>query len=222
MQISPYRKHCKKLRPLLFWGLLLCAFIVSGVYIYNDLATPLTTHTATDITSDTPPQTEPPTAEAKANHKVPPQNPKYLIIPKLSVNTNIQAMGVTAQGAIDAPKTAWDVGWYQNGTLPGSGSGAALIDGHVNDAFNTPGVFSELPNLSKGDDVIIIRGDDSRLTYKVVDTVSQPLKDIDMEKMLHSADPSKEGLNLITCGGRYDKTTKTYSDRIVVFTMRVG
>lgn len=196
--------------------------MAAGVYIYKDLTTPLPTHTATNITNDTPPQTEPPTAEARANHKVPPQNPKHLIIPKLSINTNVQAMGITTQGAIDAPKTAWDVGWYQNSTLPGGGSGAALIDGHVNDAFNTPGVFSGLPNLSEGDDVIIIRGDDSKLTYKVVDMISQPLGTIDMKKVLRSADPSKEGLNLITCGGRYDKVTQTYSDRIVVFTIRVG
>lgn len=222
MQIRPYRQRYKKLRPLLFWALLLCAFIVAGIYIYKDLTAPLPTHTAISITNDTPPQTEPPMAEAKANHKVPPQNPKYLIIPKLSVNTNVQAMSVTTQGAIDAPKTAWDVGWYQDSTLPGAGSGAALIDGHVNDAFNTPGVFSELSNLNGGDDVMIIRGDDSKLTYKVVDTASQPLGAIDMKRVLSSADPSKEGLNLITCGGRYDKTTKTYSDRIVVFTVRVS
>lgn len=219
---QPRHSLYKKLRPMIFWVLLLGAFAAAGVLIYRDLTTPLPRSDVTGMVSDAPPQTEPPTAEAKASHKVPPQNPKYLIIPKLNINTNVYAVGITTQGAIDAPKTAWDVGWYQDGTLPGSGSGAALVDGHVNDAFNTPGVFSELSTLNAGDDVMIVRGDDSKLAYKVVSTLRQPLGNIDMNKVLRSVDPGKEGLNLITCGGQYDKKTGTYSDRIVVFTVRTS
>lgn len=223
MEKISLRARYRKLRPLLFWVLLLGTFAVIGASIYKELTSPLpSTSEVTGIVSASPPQTEPPTAELKANYSVPPHNPKHLLIPKLNVTTNIYPVGITKEKAIDAPDTAWGVGWYQEGTLPGSGSGAALIDGHVNDAFNTPGVFYEISKLTGGDNITIIRGDDSELRYEVVSVSEEPLRDINMNKVLSSIEASKEGLNLITCGGKYDRTTNTYSDRIVVFAVRVG
>lgn len=213
----------KKIRAYILRGSFAITILAVSFLFFKEqtshLETPLT---ATDIISTVPPKTEPPTPQVKAEHKVPPTYPKYLVIPKLSINTNMYAMGKTKDGAIDAPQTAWSVGWYQDGTLPGSGSGAALIDGHVNDAFNTPGVFYELSSLTTGDSITIIRGDDIQLHYKVVKVAEEPLKDIDMNKVLRSADPTKEGLNLITCGGKYDKTTQSYTDRVVVYTLRTS
>lgn len=194
-----------------------------GLLIYSEFSSPVTPPPKPiSIVTNTPPKTEPPTPEAKAEHRVPLSHPKYLVIPKLRINTNVYTVGTTKDGAIDAPQTAWSVGWYQDGTLPGNGSGAALIDGHANDAFNTPGVFYELSSLTVGDSITIIRGDDTQLHYKVVKMTEEPLKDIDMNKVLRSADPTKEGLNLITCGGKYDKTTQSYTDRVVVYTLRTS
>lgn len=213
----------KKMRPYILWGGLVIVIASLAVLIIKELAAPLKGPSApSGIVSTIPPKTEPPTPEAKLEHKVPPTYPKYLIIPKLNINTNVYAVGKTEHGAIDAPQTAWGVGWYRDGTLPGSGSGAALIDGHVNDAFNTPGVFYELSTLSTGDDITIIRGDDSQLRYKVVKTTEEPLKNINMNKVLSSIEAGKEGLNLVTCGGKYDKATNTFADRVIVYAVRAS
>lgn len=194
-----------------------------GILIYSEFSSPLMPPPEpVSIVTNAPPKTEPPTPEAKAEYKVPPTYPKHLIIPRLNINTNVYALGKTEHGAIDAPQTAWGVGWYRDGTLPGSGSGAALIDGHVNDAFNTPGVFYELSTLSTGDDITVIRGDDSQLRYRVVKTTEEPLKSIDMNKILSSIEAGKEGLNLVTCGGKYDKTTSTFTDRVIVYAVRTS
>ena len=196
--------------------------IVSFLLI-KEFTSPLDTPSSVvGIVSVAPPKTEPPTAETKAEHQVPSTHPRYLNIPKLHINTNIYALGKTKEGAIDAPKTAWGVGWYKDGTLPGTGSGAALIDGHVNDAFNTPGVFYELSSLLPGDDITIIRGDDSELHYKVVKVGEEPLRSIDMNKVLSSVETGKEGLNLITCGGTYNKKASTYTNRVIVYSVRVS
>lgn len=195
---------------------------VVGILSYKELTTPLQPPGITGVASNIPPQAEPPTAEVKANHSVPPQNPKYLIIPKLSINTNIYPVGLTKENAIAAPTTAWGAGWYQDGALPGSGKGAALIDGHVNDAFNTPGVFYELSSLLPGDAITIIRGDDSMLHYKVAQVSEEPLGSIDMNKVLNPVEATKEGLTLITCGGKYDKKVNTYTDRVIVYAVRTS
>lgn len=213
----------KKIRRYSVWGCFTVAILTIGFLLFKELATPLeTSPAATDIISTVPPKTEPPTPQAKVEHKVPPVYPKYLIIPKLSINTNVYAVGKTKDGAIDAPQTAWGVGWYRDGALPGAGSGAALIDGHVNDTFNTPGVFYELPRLLAGDDITVIRGDDSQLHYKVVKVTEEPLRNIDMNKVLSSIEAGKEGLSLVTCGGKYDKATNTYTDRVIVYAVRVS
>lgn len=211
-----------KFRPLLFRMFLFGIFIVISLLVYEELTSPLQQPEATSIVSKVPPHSEPPTEAARNEHSVPPNYPKYLAIPKLSINTNVYAVGTTKEGAVDAPETAWGVGWYRDGTIPGSGSGAALVDGHVNDAFNTPGVFYELSSLTHGDKVTIIRGDDSELHYQVVKVSEEPLKNIDMKRVLSSVEPGKEGLNLITCGGKYDKATRTYANRVVVYTVRVS
>lgn len=213
----------KKIRPYILWGGLV--IIVAGLVFLSikELTTPLKGPSIpSDLVSTVPPKTEPPTAEAKAEHRVPPTYPKHLVIPKLNINTNIYAVAKTESGAIDAPQTAWGVGWYQDGTLPGAGSGAALIDGHVNDAFNTPGVFYELSNLKAGDEITIIRGDDSKLHYKVVKVSEELLSNIDMNKVLSSVETGKEGLNLVTCGGKYDSVARTYTNRVIVYTVRIS
>lgn len=215
-------KH-KKIRTYIAWGCLIVAILTIGFLLFKELVTPLKTPaTTTDIISTAPPKTEPPTPEVTSRHTVPPTHPKHLVIPKLNINTNVYTVGTTKDGAIDAPQTAWGVGWYRDGTLPGNGSGAALIDGHVNDAFNTPGVFYELSSLLVGDSITIIRGDDTQLRYKVVKVTEEPLKDVDMRKVLSPVDANKEGLNLITCGGKFDKATSTYTDRVVVYATRVA
>lgn len=157
-----------------------------------------------------------------APYTVPASHPKELIIDRLSIRANILSEGVLASGALDAPKTAWDVGWYNQSTLPGSGSGAMLIDGHVNDALNSPGVFYKLNALLVGDTLHIVRGDGTTFTYSVTEVDQVPEGQVDMNKLLTSITPGQEGLNLITCGGVYNYKLHTYNDRVLVYATRTS
>lgn len=190
--------------------------------LHREMTTPLLVPSTIDIVTAAPPRTEAPPTTVLNTYTVPGDHPRRLIIDRLGVVANILPMGVTKDNAIDAPKTAWDTGWYKDGTKPGSGLGAALIDGHVNDAFNTPGVFAGLSELAIGDTVVILRGDDTRLVYSVASVDQEPLERIDMESLLRSADLTKEGVTLITCGGIYNKKLGTYGDRIIVKAVRVS
>jgi len=162
------------------------------------------------------------TPEQKLSYDVPGNRPKNLIIESLDITANILPMGILADGALDAPKSAWDVGWYNQSALPGSGQDALLIDGHVNDALNTPGVFYNIHTLAPDDTMQIERGDGTIYTYKVTQVEQKPIEQVDMAKMLRSVNPEVEGLNLITCGGEYDHERQTYQDRILVYAVRVS
>jgi LPXTG-site transpeptidase (sortase) family protein len=161
------------------------------------------------------------TPQQKAAYTVPPTHPRELTIKKLGVDANILPVDAT-NGVLDAPGSAWDVGWYDKSSLPGSGTGALLIDGHVNDALGTPGVFYSLANLEKGDEIGLERGDGQKLAYSVTSVQDVPLGKVDMTAALRSSEPGKEGLTLITCGGTYDYSKKTYDHRILVFAVRKG
>lgn len=159
-------------------------------------------------------------AEQKALYDVPATRPRELTIQKLGIDANVLPMGILKDGSLEAPKTAWDVGWYDQSALPGSGGNALLIDGHVNDALNAPGIFYKINSLRPGDMMQIQRGDDQLFAYHVVKVDQKPIEQVDMAGMLHSIEPGKEGLNLITCGGDYDYSRQTYNDRILVYAVR--
>lgn len=161
------------------------------------------------------------TPDAKHRHTVPPTHPRQLKIPQLGIDANILPVGLTAEGAMDAPTTAWDAGWYSQSALPGIGSGAVLIDGHVNNAIGTPGIFFRIDSLKPGDTIQIERGDRIVLTYSVVIVEQKKIEDVDMNKMMHSVTPGKQGLNLITCGGTYSSQRKTFDERILVYAHQV-
>ncbi len=130
-------------------------------------------------------------------------------------------MGVTPGGALDAPKTSWDVGWYKESAKPGIGVSALLMDGHVNDTRNTLGIFGQLHVLNQGDIIGIERGDGQQFTYRVVKREQVSVQNVDMSALMKSIIPGKQGLNLITCGGVYDAKTQAFSDRILVFAEQV-
>lgn len=196
----------------------ICCIALGGYFLYRSLtvhtlvpAAPSAAMKATAVKR---------TVAQKAAYTVPPSHPRELVIPKLNVDAIILPMGTT-KGILNAPTSAWDVGWYNRSALPGSGQGALLIDGHVNDALNTPGIFYHLNQLSNGDTIKLQRGDGAWFTYIVNKVQDVPLDKVDMASMLQSDEVGKEGLNLITCGGWYDAAQKTYDHRILVYAVRL-
>ena len=216
--IGTYRKFG---RPLLFG---LVSLIALGVFVYmgyRDIKSVEQLPAVELKVNDTPPQTSPEVDEqSKSAHIVPPLHPRYLKIEKLNLLARIISVGKTKDGALDAPMTAWDVGWYKDGGQPGQ-DGAMLIDGHVNDSFNTPGIFASLNALEDGDLMTVERGDGQVYTYRVAHIEVRPVALVDMTRLLSPITKDKQGLNLITCGGTYNRKTGTYSDRILVYTERV-
>jgi LPXTG-site transpeptidase (sortase) family protein len=159
------------------------------------------------------------TIQEKQAYTVPASHPRELAIKKLGVEASVVAVGAP-DGTLGAPGSAWDVGWYDKSALPGAGDGALLIDGHVNDALGSPGIFYDLTKLVKGDEISLERGDSQTFTYSVVKVQDVPLQQVDMSALLASVQEGKEGLNLITCGGTYDYQKRTYDHRILVFAVR--
>lgn len=141
-------------------------------------------------------------------------DPSIFVIPKLTVHTEIEKVGVDAEGRMDIPKNWQHVAWYAPGVKPGE-TGSAVIDGHVDTPTGAPAVFANLTHLTKGDEIIIIDTANQKYTYKVTHVVTYPLENVPLTDVFSKTNGNH--LNLITCGGIWDRNKHQYTERTVVY-----
>jgi len=140
--------------------------------------------------------------------------PEKFIIKSLGVNTNIESVGLTETGAMDVPKNADNVAWYNLGVRPGE-QGSAVIAGHLDKITGAPAVFWNISKMQKGDEIVVIDSQKKSYKYIVEKTASYDYMTFPLQMVFATKD--KKRLNLITCAGSWDTNKKIYSQRFVVF-----
>jgi hypothetical protein len=144
--------------------------------------------------------------------------PRRLRIPRLRIDAAVEHVGLAPDGAMDAPKRFDTVGWYRLGTRPGD-LGSAVIAGHF-DSKTGPAIFWRLRDLRPGDD-IFVRGDDGvERRFVVEEAASYRFDQAPLERIFTAADRVR--LNLITCGGSFDRHSQNYDQRLVVYATLAG
>lgn len=152
-------------------------------------------------------------------NKNPIKNPSALdfklIIPKINVDGIVDAVGLTKDGAMEAPIGPRGLGWYKFGPYPGE-EGSAVIDGHYGRWVSGEGsIFDDLDKLKKGDTIYIEKDTGEIITFIVRELkIYQP--EDDASDVFFSSD-GETRLNLITCAGKWNGKEKTFSERLVVF-----
>jgi hypothetical protein len=149
-----------------------------------------------------------------------PRDPRFLRIPELGVFARIKNLGVTAEGAVDAPRNIYDTGWYNGSARPGASAGASLVLGHVS-GWTGPGVFKQINRLVPGSQFEIEKGNGEVVRYSVTNSEQLPLDQIDMSKILGTEKAGEHDIKLMTCSGRYNNETKTFEDRFVVYATQI-
>lgn len=140
--------------------------------------------------------------------------PARLIIPKISVNANIEYVGTTTSGNMAVASNYTDVAWYKEGSAPGA-PGNAVLAGHVNTSLGLHGVFHDLPKLSPGDKVIVVGRDNKQLDFTVTSVQSYSARGAPVSDIFRQ--DGAPGLALITCNGSWLRETRTYTERLVVY-----
>ena len=144
--------------------------------------------------------------------------PVRLIIPALHMSTKVSSLGLTATGEVQVPSTATTVGWYRWGSTPGQ-RGAAVILGHV-DSYLGPGVFYHLDRLVPGQQIRVVLANGESVRFRVI-RIREYLKSAFPNRLVYLAARGR-WLNLVTCGGKFDRATGHYLSDIVVFTSYVS
>lgn len=142
-----------------------------------------------------------------------PEDPKKIIISKIGVDNFIQQVGTNEKNEVAAPTNIYLAGWYNKSVRPGQ-KGLSIIDGHL-DGYTKPGIFNKLVSLSAGDEYEVELGSGDKKRFRVLKVES-----VDTSKavgVLFSQNLRvKRQLNLITCGGDYDKKSQLYNKRVIV------
>lgn len=139
--------------------------------------------------------------------------PVQLDIDSVGVHTPLVDLARNADGTLETPRDFAVAGWFARGVAPGA-NGSAVIVGHV-DSTKGPAVFHRLRELVPGSTVAVTRLDGRRLNF-VVEAVQQFSKDTFPTQLVYASGTTPL-LRLITCGGRFDRRTRSYTDNVVAF-----
>jgi hypothetical protein len=138
--------------------------------------------------------------------------PERLRIASIGVDTSLEDLRLNADGTLPAPKDFEHAGWYAQGTSPGD-VGPAVIAGHV-DSKTGPAVFFRLRDLQQGDIVEVTRAG-AQVKFKVLAVRKYPKAQFPTDEV-YGPTPNAQ-LRLITCGGDFDRSRRSYVDNIVVY-----
>ncbi|MER7775924.1 class F sortase [Streptomyces sp. NPDC096191] len=161
-----------------------------------------------------PGPSSPDSAQYPSVQALPPSDPVRLRVPTIGVNAPMTELHLDDTGALRPPSAGMPgfVGWYGDGTTPGS-VGTAVTTGHV-DTPEGPGVFYRLGVLAKGDTIEITRAD-QRTAVFTVDAVELYDKETFPDEQVYGSSREPE-LRVITCGGEYAEETG-YQGNVVVY-----
>lgn len=140
--------------------------------------------------------------------------PVELEIPSIEVSAVIESVGLKENGEMAVTESFAKTGWYESGYLPGE-PGNAVIGGHV-DSRNGPAVFYNLNKLTIGDEIIVKGENGEGKIFVVTAKEEYPWNEAPLAKIFGYTHSSS--LNLITCTGEFDRSTRNYDKRLVVYT----
>lgn len=152
-------------------------------------------------------------ADAQTDSAVPPSAPARLALPTLGVTAPVEGVRTVA-GVLGVPQDPGRLGRWTGSPVAGSPTGSTVIDGHVDSATRGRGAFYRLEALAVGDPVVVTGAGGQEHAYRVTGS-RRYVKDRGLPAELFD-DGGPARLVLVTCGGPYDSSRRSYRDNVVV------
>jgi len=180
---------------LVFLFFLIEIIVLWGISSERVLYSPLKSNLVTGVL---PPK--PKIAIKKDPDQTPPppvlqESEMYIVIPKLLINTPLEAKGTTASGEILTPTKSTNVSWFKDGVKPGQ-NGSVLMAGYY--GSESAGILKDANKLIAGDEIEVRYRGGKTQKYKVLDKKQyQPNEEIEAE-LLKKEDAKYLSLFLVT------------------------
>lgn len=167
------------------------------------------------------PTTTRPIGEALANAtalRARPDRATRVRIKAIDVDATVVDLGLNPDRTLEVPADVRLSGWWTGRSVPGE-PGPSIVVGHIDSARQGPGVFFRLRELDVGDTVHVERSDGSTAEFRVTETELVLKSEFPTEKVYGSVDGSQ--LRLITCGGSFDNSARSYAGNLIVYAEHV-
>jgi sortase (surface protein transpeptidase) len=176
---------------------------------------------APDLNAAVAPVVPPPTPQPESVPVAPEElrrPPLLLRIPAIDIAAATVPVGLEVDGSMEIPSDVSTIGWYEPqsglGVTPGQ-TGTAVLAGHVDSRTQGPGAFYFLRDLNVGDIIEIDHADGTTSAWFITDITQYPKDDLPITEVFVWTGPPR--LALITCGGPFDWTARSYTDNLVVY-----
>lgn len=139
--------------------------------------------------------------------------PVRVRVPTVGLDMAVRPTGVGRGGQMQLPSDPRLLGWYRFGPAPSSGTGAAVLAGHVDSRRYGVGPLSRLAAVSAGDTVRVLSAD-GRVTVYRVDSIERFDRQGLPDAVFTRSGP--ERLRLVTCTGAFIPEAGGYQQNLVV------
>jgi hypothetical protein len=140
--------------------------------------------------------------------------PLRLAVPGAGIDAPVDPVGVAADGSMQLPADVHRVGWYRFGPAPGDGRGSVVLAGHVDAWDQGLGSLGRLRSVQPGDAVEVTGAAGQVSRYRVVTRQLLVKRQVPLAELFTRAGAPR--LVLLTCGGPFDETARSYRDNLVV------
>ncbi len=137
--------------------------------------------------------------------------PVSVRIAAIGLEAQVRSVGVDDNNDFDVPEAEL-VGWYKHGPAPGD-TGSTVLAAHV-DYGGRPGAFFDLSALSTGEELEVEMGDGTIHRYRIIENVLYDKTTLPAAELFRK--DGDEVLRLITCGGTFDSSERSYLGNVVV------
>jgi len=126
-----------------------------------------------------------------------------------------------ASGTLLPPQDVSRLGWWVDSAMPGGGSGAIVVTGHVDDVDQGDGFAARFADVREGDELTVSTGDGRAREYRVDRLLSVGKEgNLPLDEINRLDGP--ETLLLVTCGGEFVGPPLGYANNDFVFAVPTG
>jgi hypothetical protein len=147
--------------------------------------------------------------------------PARLDIELLGVSAPVEQVGVLPDGSMEIPEDIRIVGWYateHRSVSPGD-AGTAVIAGHRDSRIQGFGALHDLALIPPGALISIVHTDGRLTWWRVEQTLTTLRSELPADLLFSREGPPR--LALITCGGTFDRQTRSYSHNTIVLAEQI-
>ena len=128
----------------------------------------------------------------------------------------IDGVGVEPNGELEVPGPL-RVGWYEFGPRPGE-PGSTVLAAHIaSDGID--GVFRHLADAEVGEEFELTLDDGTTSRYRIIELAQYDKDDLPLDRVFARSGSSV--VTLITCGGAFQPSIRSYEDNVVAYAVPV-